>query len=57
MDPRDPRAIADGIRRVLTEPGLRETLRAKGLNRAAEFSWERSVQRIRQIYGEVGCEP
>ena len=30
VDPRDPRAIADGIRRVLTEPGLRETLRAQG---------------------------
>ena len=56
VDPRDPRAIADGIRRVLTERGLRETLRAKGLNRAAEFSWERSVQRIRQIYGDVACE-
>jgi glycosyltransferase involved in cell wall biosynthesis len=57
VDPRDPRAIADGVRRVLTEPGLRETLRAKGLNRAAEFSWDRSVQRIRQIYGDVASEP
>jgi glycosyltransferase involved in cell wall biosynthesis len=57
VDPRDPRAIADGVRRVLTEPGLRESLRAKGLNRAAEFSWDRSVQRIRQIYGDVASEP
>ena len=57
VDPRDPRAIADGLRRVLTEPGLRETLRARGLARAAEFSWDRSIRRIRQIYGEVAAEP
>ena len=57
VDPRDPRAIADGIRRVLTEPGLRETMRAKGLARAADFSWDRSIRRIRQIYGEVAAEP
>jgi len=56
VDPRDPRAIADGIRRVLTEPGLRDALRARGLARAAEFSWERSVERIRQIYAEVAAE-
>jgi glycosyltransferase involved in cell wall biosynthesis len=54
VDPRDPVSIADGIRRVLTEPGLRDALRAKGHRRAAEFSWERSVRRIREIYGEVG---
>jgi len=42
---------------VLTEPGLRETLRARGLARAAEFSWDRSIRRIRQIYGEVAAEP
>jgi glycosyltransferase involved in cell wall biosynthesis len=56
VDPRDPAAIAEGIRRVLAEPGLRETLRAKGLNRAAEFSWERAVARIRQIYAEVAAD-
>ena len=50
-------AVADGIRRVLTEPGLRETLRARGLARAADFSWDRSIRRIRQIYGEVAAEP
>ena len=53
VDPRDPEAIADGIRRVLTEPGLRDSLRARGLARAAEFSWDRAVDRIRRIYGEV----
>ena len=54
VDPRDPVSIAGGIRRVLTEPDLRDTLRARGYRRAAEFSWERSVRRIREIYTEVG---
>ena len=53
VDPYDPQSIADGIRRVLTEPELREELRARGLRRANEFSWEQSIRRVRQIYGEV----
>jgi glycosyltransferase involved in cell wall biosynthesis len=53
VDPYDPASIADGIARVLTEPGLRSELRDAGFARAAEFSWERSVRQIRTIYGEV----
>jgi glycosyltransferase involved in cell wall biosynthesis len=41
------------MHRVLTEPELRTTLRARGLERAREFSWERSIARVRQIYSEV----
>ena len=58
VDPYDPRAIADGMRRVLTDSGARApTLRARGLARARQFSWERSVPR-REIssqtcYGEA----
>ena len=53
VDPYDPRAIADGIRRVLTDPALRAGLRARGLLRASEFSWEQSVRHVREIYREV----
>jgi glycosyltransferase involved in cell wall biosynthesis len=53
VDPYDPRAIADGIRRVLTDPALQASLRERGLRRAADFSWEQSVHRIRDIYREV----
>jgi glycosyltransferase involved in cell wall biosynthesis len=56
VDPYDPRAIADGIRRVLTDPALHAGLRERGLRRAAEFSWEQSVQRVRDIYREVADE-
>ncbi len=53
IDPYEPEAIADAMRRVLTEPDLRADLRARGLARAREFSWERSIRRVREIYQEV----
>ena len=53
IDPYEPDAIAEAMRRVLTEPALRDALRAKGLARVKEFSWERSIARVREIYSEV----
>ena len=53
VDPLDPGAIADGIHRVLTDNELRQRLRCRGLARARQFSWEASVQRVREIYAEV----
>jgi glycosyltransferase involved in cell wall biosynthesis len=41
------------MRRVLTDPALRAVLRERGLARVREFSWERSITRVREIYGEV----
>jgi glycosyltransferase involved in cell wall biosynthesis len=53
IDPYEPDAIADAMRRVLTEPALAAGLRERGLVRVRDFSWERSVRRVRQIYDEV----
>jgi len=53
IDPLDPVAIAGAMRLVLMDSVLRENLRQKGLRRVREFSWERSVRRVREIYGEV----
>ncbi len=55
VDPYDPQAIADGIYRVLTDERLRHDLVRKGIARAGMFSWEKSVRRVRAIYGEVGA--
>ncbi len=55
VDPRDAGSIADGIYRVLEDSGLRADLRARGFVRAAEFSWERAVRRIRDIYADVAA--
>jgi glycosyltransferase involved in cell wall biosynthesis len=53
IDPYDPEGIAHAMRRVLTEPALRDELTRRGLARASEFSWDRSVRRVREIYDEV----
>jgi glycosyltransferase involved in cell wall biosynthesis len=53
IDPYSPDAIADAMQRVLSDDTLSDDLRRRGLVRAREFSWDRSVQRVRQIYSEV----
>jgi glycosyltransferase involved in cell wall biosynthesis len=42
-DLRDPAELAELIRRVLTDEPLRKSLVARGLRRAAEFSWRTSA--------------
>jgi glycosyltransferase involved in cell wall biosynthesis len=44
FDPRDESALAEALRRLLDDPALRECLRARGLARAAEFTWERTAR-------------
>jgi glycosyltransferase involved in cell wall biosynthesis len=56
IDPMDAAAIAQAMRRVLMDSELREELRQRGLRRVKEFSWERSVRRVREIYDEVLAE-
>ena len=41
------------IHEVLTNEGLREEMRKKGLKRAKMFSWERTAKETMRIYGEV----
>jgi glycosyltransferase involved in cell wall biosynthesis len=53
VDPYDAMDIKDGIKRVLTDPALAAEMRRKGLLRAREFSWERSVARTLEIYRET----
>ena len=45
VDPLSADAIAEGILRVLGDRQLKDALRAKGLKRAGEFSWERTASR------------
>jgi glycosyltransferase involved in cell wall biosynthesis len=53
VNPLEPEAIADSMRRVLTDAALRDDLRIRGLARASQFSWDRSIRRVREIYSEV----
>ena len=50
VDPNDPEAIAEGIRRALAE---REALAVTGLAHAAQFSWLETGRKILQGYAEA----
>ncbi len=53
VNPLDGGAIAQGLRRLLADPGLRTELRARGLERAATFSWDRAARETLQVYRSV----
>jgi glycosyltransferase involved in cell wall biosynthesis len=52
-DPRSEEAFAEALRRVLASPELRASLTARGLQRAAQFSWERTARMTLDVYQEV----
>ncbi|OAN48142.1 hypothetical protein A6A04_05140 [Paramagnetospirillum marisnigri] len=47
--PRDHVHMAEQIRRLLDDPALWAEVSAKGLARAAEFSWERTADRVAEV--------
>jgi glycosyltransferase involved in cell wall biosynthesis len=53
VDPDEPEAIAAGIRRVLASPERAARLRARGLERAAGFSWRACAERTAAVYREL----
>ncbi len=52
-DPFSVEAIRDGLRRLINSPELRAELTAKGLRRAAHFSWDTAVARTWNVYQEL----
>jgi glycosyltransferase involved in cell wall biosynthesis len=53
VDPYDTHSIADGMRQVLVDCGLAERLSARGREQASKYSWQRSIERVHEIYNEV----
>jgi len=53
FDPRDERAIAGVLERLLGDPALREDLRARGLQRVLQFTWSRTAQLTLQTYARA----
>lgn len=53
VDPYDVDSIAEGIRRVVEDSALRETLRRKGLERARQFSWDRTAELTWKVLQEA----
>jgi glycosyltransferase involved in cell wall biosynthesis len=56
VNPRDVGEIAAAVERVIHDDRLRAELRAKGIARAAQFSWERAARETLNVYQEVGRE-
>jgi glycosyltransferase involved in cell wall biosynthesis len=52
-DPMDVDALSDALERAVGDDRLRETLRTKGLARAAQFSWARTAQATGRVYDRV----
>jgi glycosyltransferase involved in cell wall biosynthesis len=50
----EPAALAAGIGQLLASPDLRAGLRARGLRRAPQFSWERTARTMLDVYRGVG---
>jgi glycosyltransferase involved in cell wall biosynthesis len=50
VDPLDTAAIADAIRRVLTDDNLRADLRYRGLAQAARFTWTQAAAATLAVY-------
>jgi glycosyltransferase involved in cell wall biosynthesis len=53
VDPHLVESIEQGMRRLIAEPELRSTLRERGLARAAEFTWEKAVEKTWAVYREI----
>src|SRR5262249_16240152 len=53
VPPTDVDAMAEGLGRLLEEDALRRDLSARGLARAAQFSWERCARETLAVYQAV----
>lgn len=53
IDPHSVESIAEGLRRLLTSPTLREELIKKGSLRVQDFSWEKCARETLAVYREL----
>ena len=53
VPPKDSESIAVAMWRILSDPRLREEMRAKGLSRAACFSWAKAARQTLDVFHEV----
>ena len=53
VPPREPKELAAALARVLGDDAMRARMGAAGVERAAEFSWERVTAKVEDYYGFV----
>jgi len=57
FDPDDTEQIADEVLRLWSDPELRATLRERGKQRAAQFSFDHTAKLFRAHYRRIGQRP
>lgn len=57
VDPTNVAALAEGLNRILTDKPFRDVLRGKAVGQAAQFSWQRTARKTREIYAKVIAAP
>lgn len=50
VDPFDTAAISAALARIIDDDALRQTLRARGLTRAARFDWRETARKTLEVY-------
>ena len=50
VDPTDELALSDALIRIIRDADLRTALRERGLQQAAQFSWERTARETLAVY-------
>jgi glycosyltransferase involved in cell wall biosynthesis len=53
VPPRDPKALANAILRLLDDESLREKFRKEGPKTAKQFTWDKTVDRVEKLFKEV----
>ena len=56
VDPRNVGALAEAMGRLLSDDALRTDLRARGLERAKQFSWQRTARETLSVYESVAAK-
>jgi glycosyltransferase involved in cell wall biosynthesis len=56
VEPGSVDALAMSIKRVLADRDLREEMRTRGLQRASNFTWRRTVDHTLRLYERAACE-
>jgi glycosyltransferase involved in cell wall biosynthesis len=57
VDPEDEQALAGALRRLATEPALRDALRGRAVTRARAFSWAGAARQTLELYREALALP
>ena len=56
VDPRNVAALSEAMGRLLSDDALRADLRARGLERAKQFSWQRTARETLSVYESVAAK-